>query len=119
MKCISVPYAYFFKHVVTMQILLILLVVLGGMGLSVEGGLLGPLGGEVGHLWATFTIFGFGAALAFLLVLFFSPRNSPSYFAQPGWQLTAWSRLCCYFNSCISYYWPRYDNDRYSCRSNF
>ena len=88
MKCISVPYAYFFKHVVTMQILLILLVVLGGMGLSVEGGLLGPLGGEVGHLWATFTIFGFGAALAFLLVLFFSPRNSPSYFAQPGWQLT-------------------------------
>lgn len=71
-----------------MQVLLILLVVLGGMGLSVEGGLLGPLGGEVGHLWATFSIFGFGSALAFLLVLFFSPRNSPSFFAQPGWQLT-------------------------------
>lgn len=71
-----------------MQILLILLVVLGGMGLSIEGGLLGPLGGEVGHLWATFSIFGFGAALAFMLVLFFSPRNAPSFFAQPGWQLT-------------------------------
>lgn len=35
-----------------MQILLILVVVLGGMGLSVEAGLLGPLGNEVGELWA-------------------------------------------------------------------
>lgn len=58
-----------------------------GMGLSVEAGLLGPLGGEVGDLWATFSIFGVGAALTFLLMLFFSPRNSPSLFAQPGWQL--------------------------------
>ena len=70
-----------------MQLLLILLVVVGGMGLSVEAGLLGPLGGEVGDLWATFSIFGVGAALTFLLMLFFSPRNSPSFFAQPGWQL--------------------------------
>lgn len=70
-----------------MQLLLILLVVFGGMGLSVEAGLLGPLGGEVGDLWATFSIFGVGAALTFLLMLFFSPRNSPSFFAQPGWQL--------------------------------
>ncbi|MEI2266519.1 DMT family transporter [Erwinia sp. CGal63] len=70
-----------------MQLLLILLVVIGGMGLSVEAGLLGPLGGEVGDLWATFSIFGVGAALTFLLMLFFSPRNSPSFFAQPGWQL--------------------------------
>ena len=31
-----------------MQWMLILLVILGGMGLSVEAGLLGPLGGEVG-----------------------------------------------------------------------
>ncbi|HEY0923134.1 DMT family transporter [Rheinheimera pacifica] len=66
-----------------MQILLILLVVAGGMGLSVEAGLLGPLGSEVGELWATFSIFGVGAALTFLLMLFFSPRNSPSFFAQP------------------------------------
>lgn len=70
-----------------MQFLLILLVVAGGMGLSVEAGLLGPLGGEVGDLWATFSIFGVGAALTFLLMLFFSPRNSPSFFAQPSWQL--------------------------------
>ena len=70
-----------------MQFVLILLVIAGGMGLSIEAGLLGPLGGEVGDLWATFSIFGVGAALTFLLMLFFSPRNSPSFFAQPGWQL--------------------------------
>lgn len=70
-----------------MQFVLILLVIAGGMGLSVEAGLLGPLGAQVGDLWATFSIFGVGAALTFLLMLFFSPRNSPSFFAQPSWQL--------------------------------
>lgn len=70
-----------------MHLLLVLLVVAGGMGLSVEAGLLGPLGGEVGDLWATFSIFGVGAALTFLLMLFFSPRGGSSYFSQPGWQL--------------------------------
>lgn len=70
-----------------MQFVLILLVITGGMGLSVEAGLLGPLGGEVGDLWASFSIFGVGAALTFLLMLFFSPRNSPSFFSLPGWQL--------------------------------
>ena len=70
-----------------MQLVLILLVIAGGMGLSVEAGLLGPLGGQVGDLWATFSIFGVGAALTFLLMLFFSPRNGPSFFAQPAWQL--------------------------------
>ncbi|WP_075181786.1 DMT family transporter [Pantoea sp. 1.19] len=71
-----------------MNLLLIVLVVLGGMGLSVEAGLLGPLSGQVGDLWATLSIFGVGAALTFLLMLFFSPRDAPSFFAQPGWQLT-------------------------------
>ena len=70
-----------------MQLVLILMVITSGMGLSVEAGLLGPLGGEVGDLWATFSVFGVGAALTFLLMLFFSPRNSPSFFAQPSWQL--------------------------------
>ncbi|KNC90525.1 DMT family transporter [Trabulsiella odontotermitis] len=70
-----------------MQLLLVLIVIAGGMGLSVEAGLLGPLGGEVGDLWATFSIFGVGTALTFLLMLFFSPRNSPSFFSQPSWQL--------------------------------
>lgn len=71
-----------------MQFLMIFFVVLGGAGLSVEAGLLGPLGAEVGELWATFSIFGVGAALTFILMLFFSSRNSPSFFAQPSWTLT-------------------------------
>lgn len=70
-----------------MQFVLILLTIAGGMGLSVEAGILGPLGGEVGDLWATFSIFGIGTILTFLLMLFFSPRSAPSYFAQPGWTL--------------------------------
>ncbi|MDU6387828.1 MULTISPECIES: DMT family transporter [unclassified Pantoea] len=70
-----------------MQLIFLFLVIAGGMGLSVEAGLLGPLGQQVGDLWATFSIFSVGAALTFLLMLFFSPRNSPSFFAQPGWQL--------------------------------
>lgn len=53
-----------------MQLILIFIVIAGGMGLSIEAGLLGPLGGEVGDLWATFSIFGVGAALTFLLMLF-------------------------------------------------
>lgn len=72
-----------------MHIILILLVIAGGMGLSVEAGLLGPLGAEVGDLWAAFSIFSVGTGLTFLLMLFFSPRNSPSFFAQPSWHLLA------------------------------
>ncbi|MFD1383664.1 DMT family transporter [Rhodanobacter aciditrophus] len=71
-----------------MQLLLIMIVIAGGMGLSIEAGLLGPLGTQVGDLWATFSIFGVGSVLTFLLMLFFSPRNSPSFFSQPSWQLT-------------------------------
>ncbi|MBO3672741.1 DMT family transporter [Acinetobacter soli] len=70
-----------------MQLVFVLLTILGGMGLSVEAGLLGPLGVQVGELWATFSIFGVGAALTFLLMLFFSPRNTPSFFSIPSWQL--------------------------------
>ncbi|WP_288389844.1 DMT family transporter [uncultured Acinetobacter sp.] len=70
-----------------MQLVFVLLTILGGMGLSIEAGLLGPLGAQVGELWATFSIFGVGAALTFLLMLFFSPRNRPSFFSIPSWQL--------------------------------
>jgi transporter family-2 protein len=70
-----------------MQFIIILLVIIGGAGLSVEAGLLGPLGKAVGELWATFSIFSVGAALTFILMLFFSPRNSPSFFSQPSWTL--------------------------------
>lgn len=71
-----------------MQLLLIFLVIAGGMGLSVEAGLLGPLAGQVGDLWATFSIFSVGSALTFLLMLLFGPRQGPSFFSLPGWQLT-------------------------------
>jgi len=70
-----------------MNLLLILLVVLAGMGLSMEAGLIGPLGTEVGHLWATLSIFGVGTVLTGLLVLFFGPRNAVSYNQLPGWQM--------------------------------
>ena len=67
-----------------MNLMLIPLVILAGMGLSLEAGLIGPLGTEVGHLWATLSIFGVGAVLTGLLVLFFSPRNSPSSAQAPA-----------------------------------
>lgn len=70
-----------------MQLVFVLLTILGGMGLSVEAGLLGPLGAQIGELWATFSIFGVGAALTFLMMLFLSPRNTPSFFSIPSWQL--------------------------------
>lgn len=47
-----------------MALLFILLVIAGGMGLSVEAGLLGPLASG-GDLWATMSIFGIGAVLTF------------------------------------------------------
>ncbi|MGV6987757.1 DMT family transporter [Testudinibacter sp. P80/BLE/0925] len=70
-----------------MQLIWILATVLAGAGLAVEAGLLGPLGQQVGKLWATFSIFSIGACVSFLLMLFFAPRRRPSLFAQPGWQL--------------------------------
>ena len=47
-----------------MALLFILLVIAGGMGLSVEAGLLGPLASRR-DLWATMSIFGIGAVLTF------------------------------------------------------
>lgn len=70
-----------------MALLFILLVIAGGMGLSVEAGLLGPLASQMGsvgnheHLWDW-------RSVNLFLMLFFSPRSSPSFFSLPGWQLT-------------------------------
>lgn len=65
------------------------LVIMAGMGLSVEAGLLGPLGEEVGHLWATLSIFGVGAALLFLISLLTGkPTEHRSFSSLPRWQLT-------------------------------
>lgn len=104
-----------------MQFILILVVVMGGMGLSVEAGLLGPLGAEVGELWATFSVFSVGAALTFILMLFFSPRNSPSFFTQPSWTLLGGvfgAGLCCHFDHSNTGDWYCDDDDRYSDGTN-
>ncbi|MGV8842195.1 MAG: DMT family transporter [Pseudomonas sp.] len=70
------------------QALILLLVLVAGMGLSVEAGLLGPLGEKVGHLSATLSIFLVGALLL-SLVLVFSPRpRLGTLFRQPRWMLT-------------------------------
>lgn len=71
-----------------MKLLSILLVIVAGMGLSVEAGILGPLGEEVGHYWACLCLFGVEAALTYLLMLFWGPRDPAPFLASPGWQMT-------------------------------
>ena len=79
-----------------MKLVAILLVILAGMGLSVEAGILGPLGEEVGHYWATLSLFGIEAALAFLLMLLWGPRHPTPFMQAPGWQLTGGILGPCY-----------------------
>ena len=88
-----------------MQLLLIFLVIAGGMGLSVEAGLLGPLAGQVGDLWATFSIFSVGSALTFLLF-----AGLAAYRGHPG------PHLCRHLNHRRAGYRYRHDDDRHSCR---
>ena len=72
-----------------MQHALILVgVLIAGMGLSVEAGLLGPLGEQVGHLSATLSIFMVGALLLSLALLFSPKRQLGALFKQPPWLLT-------------------------------
>lgn len=71
-----------------MNIIAILFVFLAGMGLSFEAGLLGPLGNQVGHLWATLSIFGVGTALLWLMSLFTSTDKKQDLRSIPKWQLT-------------------------------
>ncbi|MBP1849795.1 DMT family transporter [Rhizobium halophytocola] len=70
------------------QILILLLVIASGMGLSMEAGLLGPLGGEVGHLAATLSIFLVGGLLLTVALVFAPQRSLPTLLAQPRWLLT-------------------------------
>lgn len=70
-----------------MNAIYVLLLVISGMGLSFEAGLLGPLGEQVGHLWATLSIFGVGTALLWMIRLFTSNRKSPDWSSLPKWQL--------------------------------
>ncbi|AQU83717.1 MULTISPECIES: DMT family transporter [unclassified Halomonas] len=72
-----------------MQHALILLgVLIAGMGLSVEAGLLGPLGEQVGHLSATLSIFLVGGLLLSLALVFSPQPKLATLFRQPRWLLT-------------------------------
>ncbi|MGL4448023.1 MAG: DMT family transporter [Shewanella sp.] len=70
-----------------MNIIFIALIVVAGMGLSFEAGLLGPLGEQVGHLWATLSIFGVGAALLWIVRHFTPLGKFTDWNAIPKWQL--------------------------------
>ena len=70
-----------------MNLLLIGMIVAAGMGLSFEAGLLGPLGEQVGHLWATLSIFGVGTALLWLIRLFTPNAKYTDWQSIPRWQL--------------------------------
>jgi|TARA_R110000851_G_C12661364_1_gene521470 transporter family-2 protein len=68
--------------------LILLGVLIAGMGLSFEAGLLGPLGEQVGHLSATLSIFMVGALLLSLALVFSPKRHLGTLFKQPRWLLT-------------------------------
>lgn len=71
-----------------MQLIIYLLVLIAGMGLSVEAGLLGPLGENIGHLAATLSIFMVGSILLTLIMIFFTRPQLSLLFAQSKWLLT-------------------------------
>lgn len=70
-----------------MNILFVILIVFAGMGLSFEAGILGPLGTQVGKLWATMSIVSVGT-LVLWLVDFFTPQGKTYKWEDiPRWQL--------------------------------
>lgn len=69
------------------QLWILPLVFFAGMGLSIEAGLLGPLGEEIGHIWATLGIFALGSILLTFGLIFLRPRLS-LMFKQPCWLLS-------------------------------
>lgn len=68
------------------QLWILPLVFFAGMGLSIEAGLLGPLGEEIGQIWATFGIFALGSLLLTFGLIFARPRLA-LMFKQPRWLL--------------------------------
>ncbi len=79
-----------------MKLLSILLVIIGGMGLGTEAGILGPLGQQVGHYWATLSIFAIGTGVLLFLVIFFAPRSPRPLMSVPGWHLVGGLLGPCY-----------------------
>src|SRR6218665_2445059 len=75
------------QDIVMKHLWLLPVVVLAGMGLSVEAGLLGPLGEATGRLWATLGIFAIGSLLLTFGLIFGRPRLG-LLFSKPRWMLT-------------------------------
>lgn len=70
------------------QIITLLLVLVAGMGLSMEAGFVAPLGEKVGRLWATFSIFLIGGLTFSLAMVFIGRPSLTRLFEQPRWLLT-------------------------------
>ncbi len=70
------------------QILTLVLVVIAGMGLSMEAGFVGPLGEKVGRLSATLSIFLIGGLIFTLAMVFIGRPSLTKLFQQPRWLLT-------------------------------
>ena len=68
------------------QLWILPLVFFAGMGLSIEAGLLGPLGEKIGHIWATLGIFALGSILLTFGLIFSRPQLS-LMFKKPRWLL--------------------------------
>ena len=74
------------------QILMLLLVMLGGMALALEAAFLGPLGESIGHLSASLSIFLIGVLVFSLAMIGLKLAGKPNYVfklpKQPFWLLT-------------------------------
>lgn len=70
-----------------MNLISLLLVIIGGIGLGTEAGLLGPLGKLVGPYWAALSIFSSGAAILFFIMLLFAKRSPIPLSSIPGWYM--------------------------------
>lgn len=70
-----------------MNILFVILIIFAGMGLSFEAGILGPLGSQVGKLWATMSIVSVGALVLWLVDYFTPQKKQYTWEEIPRWQL--------------------------------
>ncbi|MFZ0371525.1 MAG: DMT family transporter [Halobacillus sp.] len=70
-----------------MQLLLMLLVFIGGIGVAVQSSVNGGLGQKIGVFEGAFTSFLVGTVVLFLVMLFFGKGNIVNVFQVPKWQL--------------------------------
>ncbi|APW40661.1 hypothetical protein RD110_12540 [Rhodoferax koreense] len=71
-----------------MNLLMLLLVFLGGVVLCAQSAINGRLGAEVGVLESSWLTFALGTMLSFLLAFFLEPAHALNLFTAPRWQVT-------------------------------